>query len=480
MKNRISLFILVVLLFLPETAWAHLVNQNVGEFYAGMLHPLTAADHLIPVLVLGLIAGGQGIGAARRTVVILPVTLMAGTWLGSLFPVQADITQLINLAVIPLLGLCLIFPRLLPMKTIAAVSGVIGMVLGWRSGIDMAGTNVSLQFIPGVGLMGFILVTLISAWIASTESYLVKNALKIAGICVVAAGLFLILGLFWGDGPGTIRAIGLPNQENVMVMLNQDTLSPPVILLIFLAALGWGAFHALTPGHGKALVGAYLIGSRGTAMHALYLGLTVTATHTMGVLALGAGGLFASHYILSEQLMPWLSLISGLLIVIIGVAMLFRLLKGHHHHDHGDHSHTHHHHGHDHPHHKQHDHHQQSVAGGHSHLPTGAEGGSVSWRQILGLGISGGLLPCPAALVLLLTCISIDRIGLGILLVIAFSVGLAAILTGVGLLFIKGSRLLNGFASADRLQRYAPQVSTLVILTIGLIIVVTSVKDVLV
>src|SRR4030095_1590279 len=93
-----------------------------------------------------------------------------------------------------------------------------------------------------------------------------------------------------------------------------------------LLALGisfiWGAMHAMTPGHGKTIVGAYLVGSRGTLKHALYLGLTTTITHTLGVFALGLITLFAAQYIVPEKLFPWLSLLSGLFVVGIGVNLL--------------------------------------------------------------------------------------------------------------------------------------------------------------
>jgi nickel/cobalt exporter len=121
----------------------------------------------------------------------------------------------------------------------------------------------------------------------------------------------------------------------------------PVIAFGLLLAFGFGAMHALSPGHGKAVVGAYLVGSRGTPKHAVFLGLTVTITHTLGVFALGIITLFASEYILPERLMPFLSFVSGLLVLYIGLTMfksrLFASLgwenAGHHHH--GAHSHSH-------------------------------------------------------------------------------------------------------------------------------------------
>ena len=122
-------------------------------------------------------------------------------------------------------------------------------------------------------------------------------------------------------------------------IVSGGTFSTGGLLLALLAAAGWGAVHALSPGHGKTVVGAYLVGSRGTPRHALFLGLTVTITHTAGVIALGLIILFASRTILPEQLYPWLSLASGLLVAVLGLTILRQRLLGlpafgHHHHDH--------------------------------------------------------------------------------------------------------------------------------------------------
>ena len=118
-----------------------------------------------------------------------------------------------------------------------------------------------------------------------------------------------------------------------------------VLVLLLLAAFGWGAVHALSPGHGKAMVAAYLVGTRGSSRDAVLLGATVTVTHTAGVVALGVVALGLSAWILPEQLYPWLNLVSGVLVVGVGVAVLRgRMRKRGHDHDH------HHHHGHDHGH----------------------------------------------------------------------------------------------------------------------------------
>jgi nickel/cobalt transporter (NicO) family protein len=249
-------------------------------------------------------------------------------------------------------------------------------------------------------------------------------------------------------------------------------LTPGVALLGLLIAAVLGGFHAMSPGHGKTVVGAYLVGSRGTWKHAAFLGLTVTVTHTAGVFALGFITLFASAYVVPEQLFPILSFVSGAIVVVIGASLFSTRLStalglGHSHdhdhdHDHGhDHTHGHgHHHGHVHSH------------GGkpHSHMPPGVDGGNVTWRKLLALGVSGGLLPCPSALVVLLSAIALGRVAYGLLLIVAFSAGLAGVLTGVGLLFVYARGFIKPAAASNRFIRLLPAASAFVITCAGLAI----------
>jgi nickel/cobalt transporter (NicO) family protein len=275
-------------------------------------------------------------------------------------------------------------------------------------------------------------------------------------------------------------------------IIRGGTLSTGGLLLALLAAAGWGAVHALSPGHGKTVVGAYLVGSRGTPRHALFLGLTVTITHTAGVIALGLIILFASRTILPEQLYPWLSLASGLLVAVLGLTILRQRLLGlpafgHHHDDHShahDHGHVHNH-DHDHDHAQDHDHshdHAHAHAHGfvhshdghsHSYLPPGAEGERLTWRGLLALGISGGLLPCPSALLALLGAVAVGRAGFGLMVVVAFSLGLAATLTGVGLLFLYAGRFLERRALAGRwsgILQFAPALAAVAVTASGVMI----------
>lgn len=253
-----------------------------------------------------------------------------------------------------------------------------------------------------------------------------------------------------------------------------ERLTPTVVLIAILGAAFWGAAHALSPGHGKTVVAAYLVGARGTARHAAFLGLTVTVTHTAGVFALGVVTLYLSRYLLPEVLYPWLNVISGLLVVAIGLALARQRLRGQAHSAApGDRAHRHDHHDHTHD-------HSHLHAGGehsHSHLPPGADGSGVTWRGLLALGVSGGLIPCPSALVLLLGAISLGRLGFGMVLVLAFSTGLAIVLTGIGLLCVYARQLFARTSLEPRVPKFLPVASALAIALAGLAIVLDALRQ---
>ena len=198
-------------------------------------------------------------------------------------------------------------------------------------------------------------------------------------------------------------------------------------------ALFWGAAHALSPGHGKTIVTAYLVGQRGTARHAALLGLIVTVTHTIGVFGLGLVTLLLSRFIVPDHLYPWLNLASGVLVVAIGASVLrtrWRHRGAHHHHHH------HHEHG-------------------------------LSRRSLVAVGVSGGLLPCPSALVVLLAAISLHRIGFGLLLIVAFSAGLALTITCIGLAAVLARSAFRRLSFEGRLVSLLPTFSALVIVAAG-------------
>jgi nickel/cobalt transporter (NicO) family protein len=227
-----------------------------------------------------------------------------------------------------------------------------------------------------------------------------------------------------------------------------------VLLFLLLAAFAWGAVHALSPGHGKTMVAAYLVGTRGTVRHAIALGATVTITHTIGVFALGLVTLALSQYVLPEQLYPWLNLVSGLLVLVIGASVLrarvrtARARAGHHGHGHGHDHHDHHHHD------------------------------RITWKGLIAMGASAGLLPCPSALVVLLGAIAQHQIALGLLMIVVFSLGLASTLTALGIAVVSAGRLTSHLNISSRVTTAVPAISALVILVAGVVLTVRAVPHV--
>jgi nickel/cobalt transporter (NicO) family protein len=220
-------------------------------------------------------------------------------------------------------------------------------------------------------------------------------------------------------------------------LITEDDLSLGVVLIALTVALFWGAAHALTPGHGKAIVAAYLVGTRGNARHAFLLGGIVTVTHTIGVFALGLVTLALSEFVVPEQLYPWLNLVSALLVVGVGLAVLRARYRHAHAHRHGHHHH--------HQEHKE----EQGL------------------RGLVAVGVSGGILPCPTALVVLLAAISLHRVGYGLLLIVAFSIGLASVVTAIGLVAVTAKRAFSHLRLDGPLVRALPAVSALVVLGLG-------------
>jgi ABC-type nickel/cobalt efflux system permease component RcnA len=222
-------------------------------------------------------------------------------------------------------------------------------------------------------------------------------------------------------------------------------------LLLLAAAFGWGAVHALSPGHGKAMVAAYLVGTRGTARHALALGLTVTVTHTIGVFALGVVTLGLSAWIVPEDLYPWLNLAAGLLVAVVGASVLRTRLRARRAH---------------------HDHH-------HHHPPE-----RIGWRGLAAMGASAGLVPCPSALVVLLAAIAQHQVALGLVLIVAFSAGLAATLTALGLAVVYSGRALGrlpGLGSRPPLRRALaalPTASALAIVAVGCLLTLRALSGI--
>jgi high-affinity nickel-transport protein len=255
-------------------------------------------------------------------------------------------------------------------------------------------------------------------------------------------------------------------------LIQAERLSAWFLFTAALIAIGLGGLHALEPGHGKTIVAAYLVGSKGTARHAFLLGLIVTASHTAGVFALGAITLYASRYIVPEQLYPWLGALSGITIAGLGCYMLMRRLTG--------------------------------TATEHSHAPGVShahwifwkrsaqgetEGGGVqsvanktqvvSLTQLFTLGITGGIIPCPAALIVLLSAFALHRIGLGFFLIVAFSIGLAAVLIGFGMLMVFARRFMTHLQLDGPLtRRWLPVASSCFITILGLALAIQALSTV--
>ncbi len=280
------------------------------------------------------------------------------------------------------------------------------------------------------------------------------------------------------SAPNPVAALGALDltKDAFATLITPQELSLPVLLVLLLSAAALGAIHAFSPGHGKTIVGAYLVGSRGTAKHALLLGLVVTATHTSGVYALGLVTWFASRYIVPDQLYPWLGVISGALVAVIGGQLFITRLgavrgrpTAHVHTPADGHTHSHPHAPHDAL--KPQDDENAEFAHAHSHL-LGVADAAPTWQNLVALGISGGLLPCPSALVVMLGAIALGRIALGLVLIVAFSFGLAAVLIATGLILLYAGRLAGRFLHGGRARgwffRVVPVGSAFVVMLLGI------------
>jgi ABC-type nickel/cobalt efflux system permease component RcnA len=285
-----------------------------------------------------------------------------------------------------------------------------------------------------------------------------------------------------GDGVATVR--GHESGDGFAGIFADASAGRGVLLFLLLAAFGWGAVHALSPGHGKAMVAAYLVGTRGRARHAVALGMTVTVTHTIGVFALGVVTLALSQAILPEDLYPWLNLASGLLVLVVGGGVLrarVRAARAASDHDHGGHDHAHA--GDDHAGHDQagHAHAGDDHAGDahpHGHHHHHHHDTPLTRRGLLAMGASAGLIPCPSALVVLLGAIAQHQVALGLLLIVAFSAGLAATLTVLGIAVVHAGRITARIRPSSRLGTALPAASAVVIVAAGLLLTARAIPGV--
>ncbi|MEW5946911.1 MAG: hypothetical protein AB1742_12005 [bacterium] len=291
--------------------------------------------------------------------------------------------------------------------------------------------------------------------------------------------------LFAGGGAPEAGRFGRESQRFARYLEVSD-LPPGLAFLALGTAFFLGCAHALSPGHGKTLVAAYLVGAKGGVGDALALGVIVTATHVFSVLALGVGVLFASRYVVPERITPWLGAASGAIISAIGVWIFIRAARGIHpdQHVHRGRGHGHEHerehpHAHDNGHEHEHEHPHAHGVGHHDHA-AGKEapaGGGVRMIELILLGIQGGIVPCPTAMVVLLSATALHRIAFGISLIVVFSIGLAFVLIAIGILLVKARALAERLTGASRLMRTLPYASGAAVVTIGAAIVIRSLGE---
>lgn len=254
--------------------------------------------------------------------------------------------------------------------------------------------------------------------------------------------------------------------------------------LLFLLAMGLGGLHGLEPGHSKTMMAAFIIAVRGSVGQAVVLGLSAAVAHSLIVWALAALALSSGNALIGEQLEPWLLLISGLIVLVLAVWMAWQLRKlsgpvdrhghslghsnghGHHHHAH-DHSHSH---GHENDH--SHDPHAAAHA---RQIEQQFANGRASWAQTITFGLTGGLLPCTAAITVLILCLNLERFWFGMGLVAGFSLGLAVTLVAVGVVAALGlGALRNRSGLVDRLFQRAPYISAALVAVLGLVMLASG------
>jgi nickel/cobalt exporter len=241
------------------------------------------------------------------------------------------------------------------------------------------------------------------------------------------------------------------------------------------SAILLGALHGLEPGHSKTMMAAFIVAIRGTLKQAVLLGLSATLSHTAVVWIIAMAGLWFGRGWDADTSEPWFQLISGVLIVLIALWMAWRTWQEsqpHHHHD----DHHHHHDHHDHAHHHDHtsplveeewqDAHQRAHA---QDINRRFNGKEVTTGQIALFGLTGGLIPCPASITVLLICLQLKHFALGATLVFSFSIGLALTLVASGaiaaLSMKHAAKRWPGFSA---FSRKAPWISAALIAVVGI------------
>ena len=236
------------------------------------------------------------------------------------------------------------------------------------------------------------------------------------------------------DGAGTpLASTGLLSD-----LFSRSDRTAWLVALTLLLAFGLGALHGLEPGHGKALLAFTLVGARATVAQAGILAAALTFAHTIAVLLLGIA-LFAFADFASESVFAWITLVSGIAVALVGARSLNAAIA----HVWSTHDHT----------------HDLGIGPGDSR--------SLNLWSAVVAASSGGIAPCPAAIVVLLTALRLHRIGEGLLLIVVFSLGLATVLTVLGIAVVKGAAWLSRRKHVDRFARYAPVLTGAVICTLG-------------
>jgi nickel/cobalt transporter (NicO) family protein len=342
--------------------------------------------------------------------------------------------------------------------------------IGWRE-IVATGDGVSID-------SGGLPTTSLSARLTSYPTDLVSQPIdaRSATVVVTPAPAGTAASPVASQGGGTTIPTGagaVPGgiAGELPAIFREIDLTPLVALLSIVAAFALGAGHALTPGHGKTIMAAYLVGTRGTSLHALGLGLSVTISHTLGILALAAVVVGAQGLLPPDVVVRVMPVVAALTILAIGGWMVAREVirrsrarrtAAVHGHDHD--------HDHDHEAGPQPEHHEHFHGGvGHSHVPKTPS--TISWRGLFLLGLAGGLIPSTSALIILLGSIAAGRPAFGFVLVVIFGLGMAAVLSGVGLALVLARERLDRLPSGSglgRLARHASLIAAVVVLAFGI------------
>ncbi|ENM1804958.1 TPA: nickel/cobalt efflux protein RcnA [Klebsiella variicola] len=251
------------------------------------------------------------------------------------------------------------------------------------------------------------------------------------------------------------------------------------------SAILLGALHGLEPGHSKTMMAAFIVAVRGTLKQAVLLGLAATVSHTAVVWLIAMAGLWFGRGWNAQTSEPWFQLISGIAIVLIACWMLWRTWRE-------SQPHTHHDHHHEHEHHHEHDHHHDHHHASSSAAPLVAEewqdahqrahaqeinrrfdGRQVTTGQIVLFGLTGGLIPCPASITVLLICLQLKKFSLGATLVLGFSVGLALTLVASGAIAaLSLKQATRRWPWLNDVSRKAPWFSGLLIIVVGIYMMV--------